>query len=78
MAPEERQKTLLLAGTDQKRSATTQLVREDLKAEGALGQSLMVKRLKARDLTETQAGYAHHFQPGNVLIPHSQLVNVLV
>ncbi len=68
---EERKKTLLLAGTNQERLAITQLVREGLKAEGTLGQSLRVKRLKTRDLTETQASYAHHFQPGNVLIPQA-------
>ena len=60
LAPDERKKTLLLAGSNQERLAITQLVREGLKAEGTLGQSLTVKRLKARDLTETQAGYAHH------------------
>lgn len=71
LTPNERKKTLLLAGTNQERLAITQLVREGLKAEGTLGQSLTVKRLKARDLTETQASYAHHFQPGNVLIPQA-------
>ena len=71
LAPEERKRTLLLAGTNQERLMITQLVREGLKAEGTLGQSLTVKRLKARDLTETQASYAHHFQPGNVLIPQT-------
>ncbi|MGD1944495.1 MAG: AAA family ATPase [Leptolyngbyaceae cyanobacterium] len=69
--PDDRKKTLLLAGTNQERLAITQLVREGLKAEGTLGKSLMVKRLKARNLTETQASYAHHFQLGNVLIPHA-------
>ncbi|MBD2230819.1 MobF family relaxase [Phormidium tenue] len=71
LAPDERKKTLLLAGTNQERLAITQLVRDGLKAEGTLGQSLTVKRLKARDLTETQSSYAHHFQPGNVLIPQA-------
>jgi len=71
LAPDERKKTLLLAGTNQERLAITQLVREGLKAEGTLGQSLTVKRLKTRDLTETQSSYAHHFQPGNVLIPQA-------
>ncbi|WP_052049948.1 MobF family relaxase [Leptolyngbya sp. KIOST-1] len=71
LAPDERKKTLLLAGTNQERLAITQLVREGMKAEGTLGQGLTVKRLKARDLTETQASYAHHFQPGNMLIPQA-------
>jgi hypothetical protein len=71
LTPAERRKTLLLAGTNQERLAITQRVREGLKAEGTLGPSLTVKRLKARDLTEAQASYAHHFQPGNVLIPQA-------
>lgn len=71
LAPDERKKTLLLAGTNQERLMITRLVREGLKTEGNLGQGLTVKRLKARDLTETQAGYAHHFQPGNMLIPQA-------
>lgn len=72
LSPDERRKTLLLAGTNQERLAITQRVREGLKAEGTLGPSLTVKRLKARDLTEAQARYAHHFQPGNVLIPQAR------
>jgi hypothetical protein len=47
------------------------MIREGLKAEGALGQNIVLKRLKARDLTAVQAGYAHHFQPGHVLIPNA-------
>ena len=71
LTPAERAKTLVLAGTNKERLVITQLIREGLKAEGALGKSLMVKRLKARDLTDVQGGYAHHFRPGNVLIPNA-------
>jgi ATP-dependent exoDNAse (exonuclease V) alpha subunit len=71
LTPDDRKKTLLLAGTNQERLLITQLIRSGLKAEGNLGQSMMVKQLKARDLTEIQAGYVHHFQPGNVLIPNA-------
>ena len=71
LTPEERAKTLVLAGTNKERLVITQLIRKGLKAEGTLGKSVMVKRLKVRDLTEVQAGYAHHFRPGNVLIPNA-------
>jgi conjugative relaxase-like TrwC/TraI family protein len=71
LTPEERAKTLLLAGTNRERLTITQLIREGLKAEGTLGQSIVLKRLKGRALTEVQAGYAHHFQPGHVLIPNA-------
>jgi ATP-dependent exoDNAse (exonuclease V) alpha subunit len=68
---EERQKTLLLAGTNRERAIVTQLIRQGLKAEGQLGEHITAKRLKARDLTEVQASYAHHVQVGNVLIPNA-------
>ncbi|MBD2425559.1 MobF family relaxase [Phormidium sp. FACHB-1136] len=71
LTPAERQNTLLLASTNQERLAITQRVRDGLKVEGTLGQSLTVQRLKARDLTEIQASYAHSFQPGDVLIPQA-------
>ena len=70
LAPEERQRTLLLAGTNQERLAITQLIRTGLKAKGQLGQSIILEQLKARDLTEVQARYAHHIQSDDVLIPH--------
>jgi len=70
LAPDERQRTLLLAGTNQERLAITQLIRTGLKAEGQLGQSIVLQQLKVRDLTEVQARYAHHIQPDDVLIPH--------
>jgi len=68
---EERQKTLLLAGTNRERATVTQLIRTGLKAEGQLGEHITAKRLKARDLTDVQASYAHHVQVGNVLIPNA-------
>ncbi|MEL7493407.1 MAG: MobF family relaxase [Cyanobacteria bacterium J06554_11] len=71
LTTEERAQTLVLAGTNKERLAITQLIREGLKAEGTLGKAVMVKRLKARDLTEVQAGYAHHFRPGQMLIPNA-------
>ena len=61
---EERQKTLLLAGTNRERATVTQLIRTGLKAEGQLGEHITAKRLKARDLTDVQASYAHHVPSG--------------
>ena len=69
--PEERRKTLLLAGTNRERLAITQAIRAGLKSEGQLGQSIILQRLKARDLTTVQMEYAHHFQLGDVLIPQA-------
>ncbi|MEM1308329.1 MAG: MobF family relaxase [Cyanobacteria bacterium P01_H01_bin.153] len=71
LSPEERQKTLLLAGTNRERLAITQAIRAGLKSEGQLGQSILMRRLKARDLTTVQMAYAHHFQMGDVLVPQA-------
>jgi conjugative relaxase-like TrwC/TraI family protein len=71
LTPEERRKTLLLAGTNRERSAITQAIRIGLKAEGQLGQSILMQRLRTRDLTTVQMAYAHHFQVGDVLMPEA-------
>jgi ATP-dependent exoDNAse (exonuclease V) alpha subunit len=71
LTPEERRKTLLLAGTNRERLAITQAIRKSLKSEGQLGQGTLMQRLKAKDLTTVQMEYAHHFQIGDVLIPHA-------
>jgi ATP-dependent exoDNAse (exonuclease V) alpha subunit len=71
LTPEERQKTLLLAGTNRERLAITQAIRVGLKAAGQLGQSIPMQRLQTRDLTSVQMAYAHHFQIGDVLVLHA-------
>ncbi|MEO0983990.1 MAG: MobF family relaxase [Cyanobacteria bacterium J06639_14] len=71
LTPEDRQKTLLLAGTNRERLAITQAIRAGLKSEEQLGKGILMQRLKARDLTSVQMGYAHHFQVGDVLIPQA-------
>jgi conjugative relaxase-like TrwC/TraI family protein len=71
LTPEERRKTLLLAGTNRERSTITQAIRARLKLGGQLGQGILMQRLKARDLTSVQMEYAHHFQVGDVLIPQA-------
>ncbi|ASC70371.1 Multifunctional conjugation protein TraI [Halomicronema hongdechloris C2206] len=71
LTPEERRKTLLLAGTNRERLAITQAIRAGLKSEGQLGQNVLMQRLKARDLTSVQMAYAHHFQVGDVLMPQA-------
>ncbi len=71
LTPEERQKTLLLAGTNRERLAITQAIRAGLKSEGQLGQSILMQQLKARELTSVQMEYAHHFQVGDALVPQA-------
>lgn len=67
--PEERAKTLILAGTNAERLDITQAIRARLIAEGSLGQEATTGQLKALDLTAVQMKYTHHFDVGNVVVP---------
>ena len=67
---EEREKTLVLTGTNQERLALTQRIRTGLQAEGALdADSFTLKGLRRRDLTTAQASYVTAYSPGDVLVP---------
>lgn len=65
----ERDKTLVLAGTNIERLAITQSIRALLKKEGQLGQSVSLTQLKSKDLTRVQMRYAHHMEIGDALVP---------
>jgi ATP-dependent exoDNAse (exonuclease V) alpha subunit len=67
--PEERVKTLVLAGTNAERLEITQAIRALLKSEGSLGQEATTRQLKAKDLTTVQMKYTHHFEVGDVVMP---------
>ncbi|MGK7913151.1 MAG: AAA family ATPase [Synechococcus sp.] len=69
LSPEERDKTLVLAGTNRERLEITQRIRAGLREEGQLGDGVEIERLEARDLTEVQTRYAHHFAEGDVVMP---------
>jgi conjugative relaxase-like TrwC/TraI family protein len=71
LSPQERSKTLLLAGTNQQRLELTQRIRERLKSEGMLGRDVFtLMGLRPRNLTTIQNCYASMYEPGNVLVPH--------
>ncbi len=67
--PDERKQTLVIAGTHKERGAILDSIRTGLKAEGTLGESVGIKRLKSKSLTNTQKNYAHYYEVGNVVIP---------
>jgi conjugative relaxase-like TrwC/TraI family protein len=70
-SPEEREKTLLLAGTNQERRDLTQQIRTALQTEDALGQNhLALTGLRTKDLTTAQAQYVHSYEIGDVIVPH--------
>ncbi len=67
---EEREKTLVLTGTNQERLELTKRIRAGLQAEGTLGaDSFTLKGLRRRDLTTAQASYVSAYAPGDVLVP---------
>ncbi|WP_414541727.1 MobF family relaxase [Nostoc sp. CCY0012] len=67
--PEQRARTLVLAGTNIERLDITQAIREKLKAEGSLGTGINITQLKAKDLTRVQRRYTHNFELGDVVMP---------
>ncbi|GAQ00114.1 MobF family relaxase [Leptolyngbya sp. NIES-2104] len=69
LSPDLRQRTLLLAGTNEERQALTESLREQLKAEGTLGKTASVNQLKPRDLTQIQMNFARSYSIGDKLMP---------
>ncbi|MEO0377484.1 MAG: hypothetical protein AAF329_23355, partial [Cyanobacteria bacterium P01_A01_bin.17] len=66
----EREKALILAGTNQERLELTQKIRVGLQVEEDLGPDTFVLRsLRRKDLTTAQASYASAYAPGDVLVP---------
>ena len=66
----EREKTLILAGTNQERLDLTQKIRAKLQIEGDLGpDSFILQSLRRKDLTTAQSSYASAYAPGDVLVP---------
>jgi conjugative relaxase-like TrwC/TraI family protein len=70
LSPPDRDKTLILAGTNQERLKLTMLIRQGLQAEGEMGRdAFQVQVLRSKDLTDVQKKYAHNYSKGDVLIP---------
>jgi conjugative relaxase-like TrwC/TraI family protein len=71
--PEERKKTLILAGTNANRHEITRAIREELKVEGRLGQEKAIATiLRARNLTQIQKNYTHYYHLGDIVVPTRQ------
>ncbi|MCC5633544.1 AAA family ATPase [Nostoc sphaeroides CHAB 2801] len=67
--PEQRLKTLVLAGTNTERLALTQAIRDKLKDEGTLGETATITQLQTKNLSIVQMRFAHNFQIGDVVMP---------
>jgi ATP-dependent exoDNAse (exonuclease V) alpha subunit len=63
-----RNKTLILAGTNEDKRAIANIVRQGLMAEGTLGhESLNIQTLKRKDIDRFAMTCAHHYQRGDVI-----------
>ncbi|MEA5451843.1 MobF family relaxase [Leptolyngbya sp. CCNP1308] len=70
LTAEERESTLVLAGTNAERLALTQAMRSGLQDEGALvADGFVVQSLHRKDLTTAQASCLKAYTPGDVLVP---------
>ncbi len=67
--PEQRAKTLVLAGTNIERLSITQAIRSHLKDEGTLGETATITQLQTKNLTLVQMRFAHNFEIGDVVMP---------
>jgi conjugative relaxase-like TrwC/TraI family protein len=71
LSPEERNKTLLLAGTNRERQELTQQIRTALQAENSIGPNqLEITGLRTKDMTSAQSQYIHSYEIGDVVVPH--------
>ncbi|EJG2256080.1 TPA: MobF family relaxase [Vibrio parahaemolyticus] len=67
LAPEERAKSIILEPSREGRSRTNELVRNELKKEGTLGDEIRVYRLSSVDSTEAQRRLTGTYQDGQIV-----------
>lgn len=60
---------LVLAGTNAERLELTQKIRQRLKDEGSLSDLATTNQLGAKNLTNVQMRYVHHFELGDMVMP---------
>lgn len=70
LSAEEREQTLLLAGTNSDRLNLTRQIRTALQQEGSLGEDVFTfQSLRPKDLTALEAKHAKHYEIGDVVVP---------
>jgi ATP-dependent exoDNAse (exonuclease V) alpha subunit len=73
LTPQNREKSLILAGTKLEREKITQLLRDQMKLEGNLTQQTTITVLEQKDLTRSQLKQSHFFEIGDEILPKKQL-----
>ncbi|MDE1821891.1 MAG: AAA family ATPase [Euryarchaeota archaeon] len=66
---EERERTLVLCGTNATREAINEQVRLGLRLEGALGPDVKVRTLRRQDLTREELRRPSSYAPGDIVVP---------
>jgi ATP-dependent exoDNAse (exonuclease V) alpha subunit len=70
LSREERQQTLIIAGTHKERKEITNEIRTALKNEGTIGYCVEATQLRAKqNLTSIQTRYTHNYNIGDVVVP---------
>jgi conjugative relaxase-like TrwC/TraI family protein len=69
LSPAERQRTLIVAGTNQRRGEITAAIRDGLRVQGAIGADLDARQLVDYKYTRVENGYAHNYQVGDLVVP---------
>jgi conjugative relaxase-like TrwC/TraI family protein len=71
LSAEEKAKTVMMGETNAICHALNQQVRQTLQESGQLQPDrVTVRSLQPREMTQIQAKYSHHYQFGDVLVPH--------
>ena len=77
LSPAQRNKALIVSGTNQKRQEITAAIREGLRAEGSIGSDVAARQLVDYRLTKVEDRYAHNYSTGDTIVPirkYNQLV----
>jgi conjugative relaxase-like TrwC/TraI family protein len=70
LPPEERDQTLILTSTREARQRLTQALRSQLQDDGELAvNELQITGMTSKNLTVAEAGYASHYEVGDVIVP---------
>jgi conjugative relaxase-like TrwC/TraI family protein len=67
LSPEERAKTLIVAGTHSEKDAIVEQIRAGLKTEGSLGESIPMTQLRDRGWTKEHGMDIRHYQVGDYI-----------
>ncbi len=70
LSPKERKQTLIVTGTNKERLSITQAIRQGLKTEGELVESVTAVQLVSRNLTREQSQHLNNYQIGDYIKLH--------